>query len=210
MDKTSVGHRESGLCHCLTTGWLQMSLLLSASGPREPLRSVGLLQVQRNPKSHVIIQCPIALSQELEWRNLVYLLFINLLIQHSLLFILTNHFYTSAEELIKNERPFPGHCIEPPHEVVFLWKWVGDTRNEDENEHVRTGWAVWGQEMMGTSYCHYSYWLYLWLRGKSPDICRAGAAPLAQAGLCWSPLWLNHGHYSLAIESRALIGFWSQ
>lgn len=101
-----------------------MSLLLSSSGPREPLRSVGLLQVQRVPKSNMIIQCPIALSQELVLHNLVYLLFINLLIQHLLLFVLTNHFYTSAEELIKNERPFPGHCIEPPHDVAFQWRWV--------------------------------------------------------------------------------------
>lgn len=83
-----------------------MSLLLSSSGPREPLGSVAGL------KSHMIVQCPPALLQELELHNLVYIIFINLLIQHSLLFILTNHFYTSAEELIKNERPFPGSCIE--------------------------------------------------------------------------------------------------
>lgn len=180
MAKTSVGHRESGLCYCLTTGGLQMSLLLSSSGPREPLGSVaGLLQVQKTPKSHMIVQCPTALLQELELHNLVYIIFINLLIQHSLLFILTNHFYTSAEELIKNERPFPGSCIEH----LTRWHSSGngweDAGNEDQDEHGGTGWAVWVQEMMGSLYCHYSYWLYYDIGKKSGHLlsrsCSSGS-----------------------------------
>lgn len=100
-----------------------------------------------------------AFSQELEWRDLVYLLFINSLIQHVILFTLADYFYTCAEELIKDERPLSW---------ALYWATTGDGLpvemgemlpvKEDENEHVG---AVWGQQMMASSYCHYSYWLYL-------------------------------------------------
>lgn len=88
-----------------------------------------------------------AFSQELEWHDLVYLLFINPLIQHLLLFTLTNYLYTYAEELIQNERPLSW---------ALYWATTGDGLpmemgemvlvKEDENEHTGAEWAVWGHK----------------------------------------------------------------
>lgn len=85
----------------------------------------------------MILRYPTAFSQELEWQDLIYLLFINPLIQHLLLFTVTNYFYTSVEKLVKNKRPLSW---------ALYWATTGDDLSvemgdivlvkEVENEYV--------------------------------------------------------------------------